>query len=89
MTVRPKSRDDVMVKQAHGRTVLLRMSDGGYYTLDEVGAFIWSRCDGRHTVDELVGTVLREFDAPPDVVRADTVAFIKELGDEELLVAAA
>jgi hypothetical protein len=77
--------EGVLAQEAHGKTVLLRLSDGGYYALEDVGAFIWSRCDGQHTVDDLVAAVLAEFDAAEDQVRTDVVAFLDELVSERLL----
>ena len=85
----PRSREGVLAQEAHGTTVLLRLADGGYYALDDVGAFIWARCDGTHSVDDLVAAVLAEFDAPDDVVRADVQSFLDELADENLLASAA
>jgi hypothetical protein len=82
----PKTRDGVLVQEAHGRTVLLRLDDGSYYAIDDVGAFIWARCDGSHTVDDLVAAVLEEFDAPLQAVRDDVVTFLEELSAESLLV---
>ena len=81
----PRAHDGVLVQEAHGKTVLLRLADGGYYALDDLGAFIWARCDGRHTVDELVAAILAEFDVPHDVVQADVESFLDELFDENLL----
>ena len=85
----PRSRDGVLAQEAHGTTVLLRLADGGYYALDDVGAFIWALCDGTHSVDDLIAAVLAEFDATADVVRADVKAFLDELADENLLASAA
>jgi hypothetical protein len=81
----PKAQDGVLAQEAHGKTVLLRLADGGYYALEDVGAFIWERCDGRHTLNELVAAVMAEFDGTPDAVWADVVAFLEELSDENLL----
>ena len=29
--------------------------------LDEVGSFVWRRCDGRHTVEQILGEMRTEF----------------------------
>lgn len=85
----PRPCDGVLAQEAHGTTVLLRLADGGYYALDDVGAFIWSLCDGSRSMDDLVSAVLAEFDAPAEVVRADVRSFLDELADENLLASAA
>ncbi len=82
-------RDGVLTQEAHGETVLLRLADGYYYTLDEVGAAVWELCDGSRTADEVIAAIGDTFDAPEDVIRQDVTAFVGELVDEQLLDRAA
>jgi len=49
------------------------------YTLDEVGAFVWSLIDGRRTVQDLVAAVLDEYDVGPQEVEADLTDFLRDL----------
>jgi hypothetical protein len=86
---RLRRQDGILAQEAHGQTVLLRLDDGGYYALDEVGARIWELCDGQRAVDEIVETLCSEFDAPEATVRADALEFIDDLRRERLLVVAA
>src|SRR5262249_51457380 len=72
--------------EAHGQTVLLRLEDGGYYALDEVGAMIWELCDGHRAVAEIVALLCAEFDAPEAIVQVDVLEFIGDLQRERLLV---
>ena len=76
----------ILAQEAHGQTVLLRLEDGGYYALDEVGAAIWELCDGNRAVDEIVALLCAEFDAPEMIVRADVLEFVEDLRRERLLV---
>jgi hypothetical protein len=66
--------------------VLLRLDDGGYYALDEVGAMIWELCDGARAVGDIVAALCAEFDTPEGTVTADVLEFIGELRRERLLV---
>lgn len=83
---RLRRQDGVLVQEAQGRTVLLRLEDGGYYALDEVGAMIWGLCDGSRAVAEIVAILCAEFDAPESTVREDVLEFIGDLRRERLLV---
>jgi coenzyme PQQ biosynthesis protein PqqD len=83
---RLQRQDGVLAQAAQGQTVLLRLEDGGYYALDEVGARIWELCDGLRDVGEVVATLCAEFDAPAATVRADVLEFIGDLRREQLLV---
>ena len=49
------------------------------YTLNEVGAFIWERLDGRVTPSDLRTALLAEYAADPDVLTADLESFLGEM----------
>jgi coenzyme PQQ biosynthesis protein PqqD len=83
---RLRRQEGVLAQKAHGRTVLLRLEDGGYYALDEVGAMIWQLCDGSRAVAEIVALLCEEFDAPESTVQEDVLEFIGDLRREQLLV---
>lgn len=83
---RLRRQEGVLAQEAHGRTVLLRLEDGGYYALDEVGAMIWELCDGSRAVAEIVALLCEEFDAPESTVQEDVLEFIGDLRRERLLV---
>jgi coenzyme PQQ biosynthesis protein PqqD len=86
LDVCPHRQEGILAQQAHGQTVLLRLGDGAYYAVDEVGAMIWERCDGEHSVSDIVAELCTEFDAAADVIRADVLEFVDELRRERLLV---
>lgn len=83
---RLRRQEGILAQEAHGQTVLLRLEDGGYYALDDVGARIWELCDGERAVRDIVTVLCSEFDAPEAVVRSDVLEFIGELQREQLLV---
>jgi hypothetical protein len=85
MSERLRRQAGVLVQEAHGQTVLLRVDDGSYYTLDEVGAVIWELCDGSRTTGEIVDAVCDAFDGPPEQVGSDVLDFVTELLAERLL----
>jgi hypothetical protein len=84
--VRPRRQEGVLSQEAQGQTVLLRMDDGGYFALDEVGARIWELCDGERDLTDIVAVLCGEFDAPEELVMSDVVEFVDELRGEELLI---
>lgn len=83
---RVRRQEGILAQEAHGQTVLLRLEDGGYYALDEVGAMIWQLCDGGRAVADIVALLCEEFDAPEAVVQADVLEFVDDLRRERLLV---
>ena len=66
--------------------MLLSLDDGSYFSLNEVGAHVWSLCDGSRTLAQVVEGVCAEFDATPDEVTPDVLALVEDLSSEKLLV---
>jgi hypothetical protein len=88
-TQRFSRSEGIIAQEAHGQTVLLRLADGSYYTLEGVGASVWELCDGSRTFEDIVDGVCTDFDATPDVVRGDVREFLDDLVAERLLEATA
>jgi hypothetical protein len=83
---RPQRGQGILSQEAQGQTVLLRLDDGSYYALDEVGARVWELCDGRHSLGDVVATLCAEFEAPESTVRDDVLDFVSQLRGERLLI---
>jgi hypothetical protein len=77
--------DGVITQQVEGQTILLRVDDGGYYAIDEVGAAIWELCDGARRLGDVITALAAEFDAPPETIGADVMEFVQDLRRERLL----
>lgn len=81
-----RRQDGILAQEAHGQTVLLRLHDGSYYALEEVGARIWDLCDGRRGVEDIVAAIQAEYEAPPATIQDDVLEFVADLRREGLLV---
>lgn len=83
---RLRRQDGVITQEVEGQTILLRVDDGGYYAIDEVGAAIWELCDGVRPLGEIIVALSLEFDAPQETIQADVLEFVHDLRRERLLV---
>lgn len=86
LMLRLRRQEGVLQQEAQGQTVLLRLDDGGYYALDDVGARIWEMCDGMRPLGEIIVDLCDEFDAPEAMIRQDALEFVGELRRERLLL---
>jgi pyrroloquinoline quinone biosynthesis protein D len=89
LNVRLRRQDSVLAQEAAGQTVLLRVDDGSYYALDEIGALIWELCDGQRSLADVVAELCAQYEAPEQTVVADVLEFVGDLRRERLLVEAA
>jgi len=71
--------DHVMARQVGDETVILDLASGTYFGLDAVGARIWQLAEEGHSVSQIVGTLLREYDATEPQLRQDVQSLLDDL----------
>jgi len=77
--------DDVVFRDLAGEAVLLNLSTGTYYGLDAVGTRIWHLLAAQGTTEEVVNTLLDEFEVEESQLRRDVDDLIRQLLDKGLL----
>ena len=70
---------DAVSAELDGAQVLLNVSSGEYFGLNEVGALIWRHLDPSRTVGELCAVVRGEYDVDEATCLADTEALLDSL----------
>ena len=84
----PRRKEQVISQKASSNLLLLNMSDGNYYSLNEVGSKIWELCDGNHSIAQLVDALTAEYDAPAETLKGDILELLDKLRSEKLIVEA-
>lgn len=72
-----RESDDSDVSQEEAVAAIL-FSGGSMLSLNEFGIELWEMCDGQ-TVDELVASLMSEFEVDEDVLRSDIQDFLNSL----------
>jgi Coenzyme PQQ synthesis protein D (PqqD) len=62
-----------------GETVLLNYEDGVYYSLNPVGARIWELIQDTKSVQDVLATLLDEYDTDPSACEADLLELLGEM----------
>ena len=75
----------VVSREVDGVTTLLNLVDGTCFTLDDTGARIWQLLEEGRSVQMVCVQLASEYDAPPDEIKADIVAFVTELQDKSFV----
>jgi hypothetical protein len=70
-----------------GEVIVVNLDTGAYYSLATTAADIWTSVDGGASVDETVEELLDRYDAPRSVVEPTVTRFVRELEEEELVLA--
>jgi Coenzyme PQQ synthesis protein D (PqqD) len=82
------NRDDVAAKVIDGELIIIRLSDGTYYSMDNVGSCAWQLIEAGHPVPDLVRTLSAWYATPLERVESDVAGLVRELIAERLIVAA-
>ena len=49
------------------------------YTLNETGAFIWEKIDGKRDLEEIIGALIEEYDIDRSSAESDVFSFIENM----------
>ena len=77
--------DRVVAAELDDEVVLLDVSSGLYYGLDEVGSRIWTLLNEALDLETIVSRLADEYEAAPDELQSDVVAFVDALAARGLV----
>jgi Coenzyme PQQ synthesis protein D (PqqD) len=76
---------DIQGTTMEDETVLLNLSTGRYYTLNQLGSVIWEHCTGHSTISDIHAVLCDRFDVAPERALDDLVTLVNHLIQEGLL----
>ena len=77
--------DEVIFRELDGEAVVLNLDTGIYFGLDAVGTRIWQLLVERKPLKAVLDSLIDEYEAPPDRLQRDLLAFVERLDDKGLL----
>ncbi len=82
--LRPNEKE-VAAKVMDGEAIMINLSNGIYYSMNNVGGLVWEMIEGRHSLEKIVEGVLSRYDGSAEQVRADVERVVAELVQENLV----
>lgn len=82
------NRDDVVAKTIDGELIIIRLSDGTYYSMDGAGARTWGLIERHQDLPTMVDVISRWYDVAPAILERDLATLLAELREEGLIGAA-
>ena len=79
LAARIELSEDVAFRELDGASVLLDLASGTYFGLNQVGTRLWALLAQDGSLDHATDALLREFEVPADVLRADVDALVKQM----------
>lgn len=75
----PRPTASVATAKREGRTILMDLAAGRYYALEGVADLVWEAIVRGDSLDDTVARLARQFHRPPEDVRLEVEAFIRDL----------
>jgi Coenzyme PQQ synthesis protein D (PqqD) len=83
-----KLSPDVVFRDLEGEAVILDLSSGTYFGLNEVGTRVWRLVDEGRQPSEIVEMVAAEYAADRETVARDVERLLEDLRSRRLIVSA-
>lgn len=77
--------EGVLSVEQDGETAILDSNNEQYYSLDEVGTLIWALLEQEATFEEIVHTVMTEYEVEQAECAEDMQQFINEMIENKLI----
>ena len=77
--------DTVFAQEVDGEMVLLDMESENYFGLDEVGTAIWQAMQEDGLLQNVLETLLEQYDVEEEVLKKDLSDFVEKLVESGLL----
>jgi hypothetical protein len=75
----------IIAKVIEGEAIIIRLSDGMYFSLNGTGSAVWELIEKRLTLDDISAALHQGYDASEQVVREDIMRLAEELVQEDLV----
>ena len=82
----PKKSEDTASRIIDGEAVSVTPRKGLVTVLNETGSGIWQLLDGRNSVEDIINIISSKFDVSREEAEKDTLDFIKELEEKDMVV---
>jgi len=69
-----------------GEVVIMSLSEGCYFGLDNIASDIWKRLESGCTVAELLDSLAQDYDATREVIENDVSELLRRMAERDLVV---
>lgn len=78
--------DDVVFRDLAGEAVILNLANGTYFGLNEVGTWVWNLLAEHGSTEQILASVLAEYEVEEAQLRQDIEALLHTLAEKGLII---
>lgn len=79
------AKENIIGKEVGAETVLLDLDSGYYYTLDEIGSWIWKYFDGDLPLKSIADKISANFEVAKEQALSDLKKLVSDLDEHKLI----
>jgi hypothetical protein len=79
------NESEVAAKVIDGEAIIIRLSDGMYFSLNSAGSLVWALIEARQPLEAIRAALLARYDVSEQEVRGDVTRLVDELSRERLV----
>jgi len=86
-----KISGNVIARKIEGELVIIPIRSGigdleaEMYSLSKTGIAVWDKLDGERTLEELIRSLMNEYNAPYEEIKSDVVELVESLFEKGLV----
>jgi hypothetical protein len=77
--------EEQVFSELDNEVVILKLDNGTYYGLSDVGVSIWNLIQEPRTVEEITNNLLEEYEVEPEQCRRELEALLQDLAANHLI----
>lgn len=74
-----RQNKDVIFREEEDEAIIFNPDNSDIVVINSTGCFIWSKCDGKNTREDLINNIIEEFDTTAEVAKKDLEQFLSDL----------
>jgi hypothetical protein len=83
--MRPIRQTDTTIQEVGSELLVLDQQQESLNQLNSTAAWVFARCDGSRTLDELLAELMQTYDVPHEIAHQDLLSVLRELADLGLI----
>jgi len=78
--------ENFVFNEVDGELVMMNIEDGSYASLNETGKYIWNILEEPKSIEEILPSILDEYDIDPSTAKTEIESFLLKLVEQNILV---
>jgi len=81
----PKKIKNLESEKVEDETIILLLETGKFYQLNRTGIFIWNLINGKRNVEDIIGSMYKEFTVEKESLIKDVIETLKLMKKKKIL----